>query len=263
MITLDDIKHTAIQFFSQNLDSLTFNPVRALKFLANEQSIDAGAHDDWADGLETAMTTIKEELGPSDTEAFGKLCGTDTFRYQVVQVWLARAFCYFASQIAIKLEQRASLAQPYYEIFDYAKGSIGDPNTALLSFCADVHYIAKQPLFQEQGWVCPEEDLEDLAEALKTLRSYIWERFEKTFEIPHDSGSTYSFDVKDLSGMSNWDIETAIELLSAEWSKRQSTREASNPSETFMSMQGTKADGAKFYDDTTTKSNASSESGKK
>jgi hypothetical protein len=216
MITLDDIKHTAIQFFSQNLDSLTFNPVRALKFLANEQSIDAGAHDDWADGLETAMTTIKERLGPSDIETFG----TETFRYQVVQVWLARAFCYFASQIATKLKQRASLAQPYCEIFDYAKGLIGDPNTALLNFCADVHHIAKQPLFQEQGWECQEEDLEDLVEVLKTLRSYTWERFEKTFEIPHDSGSTYSFDVDGVSGMINWDIRTAMELLSAEWSKR-------------------------------------------
>jgi hypothetical protein len=209
------------------------------------------------------MTTIKEQLGPSDIETFGKLCRTETFRYQVVQVWLARAFCYFASQIATKLEQRASLAQPYCEMFDYAKGLIGDPNSALLNFCADVHHIAKQPLFQEQGWQCPEEDLEDLAEAVKTFRSYTWKRYETTFEIPHDSGSTYSFDVDSVSGMSNWDIGTAITLLIAEESKRQSTREGKNPSETSMSVEGTDPDGARSYAAMTTRSNASSGSGQK
>jgi hypothetical protein len=209
------------------------------------------------------MTTIKEQLGPSDIETFGKLCRTETFRYQVVQVWLARAFCYFASQIATKLEQRASLAQPYCEMFDYAKGLIGDPNTALLNFCADVHYIASYPLVQEPGWKCPEEELADLAKDVKTLRSYTWEKFEKTFDIPHDSGSTYSFNVDGISGMNDWDIHTAFELLSAEISKRQSTCGGGSPSESFVSMKGTDPDGAKSNAATTTRSNVSSGSGQK
>jgi hypothetical protein len=123
-----------------------------------------------------------------------------------------------------------------------------------------VHGIVSGPFFREQGWECPKDDL---AEVLQMLRSYTWERFEKTFEIPHDSGSTYSFDVNDLSGMSNSDIRTAMELLSAEWSKRQSTCERGNPSETSMSMEETYCDGAKPYADTTTRSNVLSGSDQK
>ncbi|KAH8079632.1 hypothetical protein HD553DRAFT_345395 [Filobasidium floriforme] len=259
MITSADIKHAAIRFFSENLDCSALDPAEVWEFLDNEKRRDPKMLDNRALGLKTALETIKKQLGPSNIETVG----ADEFRYHVVQVWLARAFCYFASQVATKLENSQTLTQPYCEIFDSAKDLVWGRNSALLDFCLDVHYIAKQPLFQEQGWVCPEEDLEDLAKALKTLRSYTWEKFEKTFEIPHDSGSTYSFDVDGVSGMSNWDIETAIGLLSAEWSKRQSTSERGNPSETSMSMQGTEADGTKFYDDTTTELNTSSESGKK
>lgn len=254
MITSADIRLAAIQFFSGNLDCSSLDPAKALEFLANEQSIAAGSHDDWADGLDTALTTVKGLLDTSNIETFG----AEKFRDQVVQVWLARAFCYFAGQIATKLEQNETLAQPYCEMFSYARGLIEDRNSTLRSFCASVHHIANYPLFQEPGWKCPEEELADLAKDVKTLRSYTWERFETTFEIPHDSGSTYSFDVDGVSGMSNWDIRTAIELLIAEESKRKSTCERGNPSETSMSMEGTDPDGAKSNAATTTRSNASS-----
>ncbi|KAG7528079.1 hypothetical protein FFLO_06432 [Filobasidium floriforme] len=259
MITSADIKHAAIRFFSENLDCSALDPAEVWEFLDNQKRRDPKMLDNRALGLKTALETIRKQLGPSNIETVG----ADEFRYHVVQVWLARAFCYFASQVATQLENNQTLTQPYCEIFDSAKDLVRDRNSALLDFCLDVHYIAKLPLFQEQGWVCPEEDLEDLAKALKTLRSYTWERFEQTFEIPHDSGSTYSFDVKDLSGMSNWDVRTAMELLSAEWSKRQSTREGSNVSETSTSMEGTNPDDAKSNTARTTRSNASSGSGPK
>jgi hypothetical protein len=228
MVTSADIKHAAIQFFSKNLDCSSLDPDKALEFLANEQSMDAGSYDEKAYGLDSALKSIKERLGPSKIEIFD----AEKFRDQVVQVWLARAFCCFAKQIASKLEAGQNLAEPYCEIFDYAKGLVEDCNQELLGYCADVNVIAKDRRFQEQGWACHRKELRRMHEK---LYSYSWEEYKKAVDLYNETGSMHT------SEGSAWD--------------------GSNLSDTFMSMDGTTSmDGTDLDNtistaDTTMKSN--------
>lgn len=224
MITSADVKLAAIQFFSKSLDCSSLDPAKALDYLANEQSSDAGLHDDWAVGLETALTTIKEQVGPSNIEAFG----AEQLQEQVLQVWLARAFCCFAKQVALQLERGQTLAEPYWEIFDYAKGLVEDCNQELLDFCADVNVIAKDRRFQETGWECRRKELKGM---FKILYSYSWEEYKKAVNSYNETGSTLT------SEESAWD--------------------ESNLSETFMSMDRTGLDNTISTADTTIKSNMS------
>lgn len=203
MITSANVKLAAIQFFSESLDCSSLDPAKALEFLANEQSSEAGLHDDWAVGLETALTTIKEQVGPSNIKA----SGAEQLHEQVLQVWLARAFCCFAEQVASQLERGQTLAEPYWEIFDYAKGLVEDCNQELLDFCAEVNVIAKDRRSQEIGWKCQRKELRRMREK---LYSYSWEEYKKTADTSRETGSMYT------SEGSAWD--------------------ESNLSETFMSM---------------------------
>lgn len=228
MVTSADIKHAAIQFFSKNLDCSFLDPAKALDFLANEQSMDAGLYDEKAYGLDAALNTIKERLGPSKIEIFD----AEKFRDQVVQVWLARAFCCFAKQIASKLEAGQNLAEPYYEIFDYAKGLVESSNQKLLDFCVDVNVIANDNRFQEKGWKYQRKELRRMHEK---LYSYSWEEYKKAVDLYNETGSMHT------SEESAWD--------------------GSNLSETFMSMDGTTSmdgtdlDNTMSTADTTMKSN--------
>lgn len=230
MITSANVKLAAIQFFSKSLDCSSLDPAKALEFLANEQSSEAGLHDDWAVGLETALTTIKEQVGPSNIKA----SGAEQLHEQVLQVWLARAFCCFAEQVASQLERGQTLAEPYWEIFDYAKGLVEDCNQELLDFCAEVNVIAKDRRFQETGWQLQRKELRRMHEK---LYSYSWEDYKKTANIPNEIGSMHTSDG------STWD--------------------GSNLSETFMSMDVTDLGTTMFTADTTIQSDTSYGSGRK
>lgn len=134
----------------------------------------------------------------------------------------------------MQLERGQTLAEPYWEIFDYAKGLVEDCNQDLLDFCAHANVIAKDRRFQETGWQLQRKELRRMYEK---LYSYSWEDYKKTANIPNEIGSMQTSDG------STWD--------------------GSNLSETFMSMDVTDLGTTMLTDDTTMQSDTSFGSGRK